>query len=218
MTIHAALRIKRQLVANVDKHQTATDAFGNEYNVDRAYTLVLHREFQFHELLDKKGYRYKPGTKKELFVPDTNVDDLIRVLRTIKGEQLYLFNENDYEIDKTYKGGKERATKIVETKRRQTQDRAKKGIRLPEIKLKLSKKAILELQDMKPEAFALLASFIQDALKPDPVITLPRQTIQQLTQPSPPPTAIQQVVRQIPRRSARIAKANPRRSARLNSR
>ena len=137
MTIHAALRVKRQLVANVDKHRTMTDFAGNEVNqTSGSYTLVLHREFQFHEALDKKDYRYKPGTKKELFVPDTNVEDLIRVLRTIKGEQLYLFTENDYEIDTTYRGGKERATKVIETKRRETHERAKKGIRLPQITLR----------------------------------------------------------------------------------
>ena len=79
--IYAALRIKKQLVAN-NAHKTSTDYTGRVFNVTKGnQTLVREREMQFHDALDKKGMRWQSDKKNELFVPGLGgVENLIEVI------------------------------------------------------------------------------------------------------------------------------------------
>ena len=219
--IWAALRVKKQLVADPKKHRTATDVLGQEYNVDRgSYTLVLAREAEMHALLDAKDFRHKKDTKKELFVPTQSVQQLIAIMRKIKGEEMFVFDENNIIKDTKYRGGSENQIKVIQTNVRSTQDRDSKTSYVPTITLKLNKKAIEELQMMKPESFAQLADYILDVLEPEEIVRLSKNTVQELRQQTP--AAVERVVNVVQRvaplrRSARLARVNTRRSARLNS-
>ena len=68
--------------------------------------LVLQREREFHAALDAKGLRWDKDRTNELFVPKKSVNELISTLRTIKGEEMYLFTEDTITEDRSYKGGK----------------------------------------------------------------------------------------------------------------
>ena len=63
-------------------------------------------------------------------------------MRTIRGEDMYLFDSETIREDTTYEGGRERA-ELVMTKRRELPPRAAATeVSAPTIILKLSKKAI----------------------------------------------------------------------------
>ena len=107
-TIYAALRVKRQLVAD-STQRTGKDSEGNIYNIDRGnYTLVLAREKAFHSELDKRGLRWDKERKNELFVPRKSVDELIGAMRTIQGQEMYLFKGDTIVEDTSYRGGRRR--------------------------------------------------------------------------------------------------------------
>lgn len=153
--IYAALRIERQLVAQGNE-RTSTDVDGNVFNVNKGNkTLVLAREKQFHIELDKKGYRRSPpkGNEKgkELFTPKSgnetdDVKKLIDVLRTIKGEELFLFTKNEVYIDQFYKDTPKvdpKVTQVVETQQRRTAV----DERTPtDVRIKLSKESLEQLR------------------------------------------------------------------------
>ena len=104
--IYAALRIKKQLVA-LQNQRTGTDFAGNVFNIDRGnQTLVAAREKLMHERMDQRGLRWDNNKKNELFVPRKRVQELISVMRTIPGEEMYLFDKNSIVEDVAYRGGR----------------------------------------------------------------------------------------------------------------
>eukprot|EP00966_Prymnesium_polylepis_P196925 4563396-Prymnesium_polylepis.1 len=76
--IYAALRVPKKLVAE-PRDRTSEDSFGNVYIVDRANTLALVRERDYHAELDRRGLRYQKG--RELFETN-NVENIISAMRT----------------------------------------------------------------------------------------------------------------------------------------
>ena len=109
-TLYAALRIKKQLVARPGQ-RIGIDTHGEQYNIDRGnQTLVLQREKEMHEEMDRRGLRWQNDTKNELFAPRKSVEELIAAMRTIRGEDLYLFHSETIREDLTYTGGQERPT------------------------------------------------------------------------------------------------------------
>ena len=166
--IHAALRVKRQLVAN-PKHRTSTDFTGRVYNITKGqHTLVLEREAEFHQELDKKGLRWRADKQNELFVPEQRgVIDLIESLRTIQGEELHLFETEDIILDTTYTGGVVRTQKdggtVIDTGPRQLPPRPGKD-QTPTIKIKLSKDAIEILRRNDPAKYNILLDIVKAAI------------------------------------------------------
>ena len=194
--IHACLRIKRQLVAN-PSHRTAVDFSGNTYNIDRGnHTLVLERESQLHQELDKRGLRWKPELRNELFVPGAGgVKNLITQMRTIQGEDMHLFTAEDIIDDDTYTGGraKRSAPVIINTGPRQLPPRDGKD-QVPTLLIKLNKKGIDDLRGNNPKKYELLLSIVKLAIEQEsgatpsppsaPAAPTPNTTF---TPPPPPP-------------------------------
>ena len=163
--------------------------------------LVLQREREFHAALDAKGLRWDKDRTNELFVPKKSVNELISTLRTIKGEEMYLFTEDTITEDRSYKGGKKAPpVRIIETQSRQLPGREKKDT-TPTIRLKLSKAAIHELEKMEPRQFALLADFVMDLMKPPEKMKVARNLIDDLKKGEP--AAVREVVKAV-RRSPRL--------------
>jgi hypothetical protein len=184
--IFAALRIKKQLVAR-NHQRVGTDFVGNTFNIDRGnQTRVLAMEALMHDRMDKRGLRWRSDKKNELFVPRRNVDELIAVMRTIPGEEMYLFTEDKFVQDDAYRGGRSRGDNDIQamTSVRQQPDRINKDTQ-PTITLKLSRKAIEELQNSEPERYKELVSIISTVsnLQKEP-------TIRETNPTSPPPTEI----------------------------
>ena len=187
--IFAALRVKRQLVAN-PQHRTNTDFTGRVYNITKGqHTLVLEREMQFHQELDKRGYRWQKEKRNELFVPgNQGVDALISTLRTIQGEEMYLFDEDTIIEDHTYRGGRERrgAPVILETGERQQPHREGKD-QTPTIKIKLNREAIEALRSKDPYKHQLLMSIVKAAMAKDVTPSAPDPSPPTNFTPAPPP-------------------------------
>ena len=145
--IYAALRIKKQLVA-LQHQRTGTDFAGNVFNIDRGnQTLVAAREKLMHERMDQRGLRWDDNKKNELFVPRKSVQELISVMRTIPGEEMFLFDKNSIIDDTAYRGGRlgTSTVKALTTTRAQPDRELKDSA--PTITLKLSRKAIEEFSD-----------------------------------------------------------------------
>ena len=158
--LYAALRIRKQLVARPGQ-RVGVDSFGAQYNIDRGnQTLVLQREAEMHSEMDKRGLRWQKDKKNELFAPRKSVKELIDAMRTIRGEDMYLFDSETIREDTTYDGGRDRL-ELVMTQRRELPPRAAATeISAPTITLKLSKKAIEELQLLDPVKLAKLVDII----------------------------------------------------------
>ena len=193
-TLYAALRIKKQLIARPGQ-RVGVDSFGAQYNIDRGnQTLVLQREAEMHSEMDKRGLRWQKDKKNELFAPRKSVKELIDAMRTIRGEDMYLFDSETIREDTTYDGGRDRL-ELVMTQRRELPPRAAATeISAPTITLKLSKKAIEELQLLDPVKLAKLVDIIDavtgrgapqkpqaPAQNPPPPVPIPQPP------PAPPP-------------------------------
>jgi len=173
------------------------DFSGNIYNIDRGnHTLVLERESQLHSELDKRGYRWKPELRNELFVPGPKgVDELIAMMRTIQGEDMHLFTAEDYVLDTTYTGGRARrgAPVIINTGPRQLPPRDGKD-QVPTLLIKLNKKGIDDLRGNNPKKYELLQTIVKLAIEQEngatpsppaaPAAPTPNTTF---TPPPPPP-------------------------------
>ena len=173
--IHAALRIKQQLVATA-QDRTATDAAGNLFNVDRgSKTLVLAREKEFHAALDRRGYRRPGEIGKELFKANS-VRELIAVLRQIRGEELYLFTSDSITEDTRYNKGKAQPTDVLETQARTTQPRERKE---PTVTVRLSKQALEQLRSSNQGQFDKLVELVLQLVPNRTVETVrvPKQVI-----------------------------------------
>jgi len=240
--IHACLRVKKQLVSTQNQ-RTATDFAGNTYNVDRGnYTLVRAMESLMHDRMDARGLRWKSDKKNELFVPKKSVDELIAVMRTIPGEEMYIFGEDSITTDDTYRGGRADDRIKTDTQVRTLPFReVASELKTPSITLRLSKKAIEDLRSGNPKRYESLIDIIKavSGLKeagviskprpppptpptsppPPTILKLPPATIAALTSQGPPEArarAISKVVQAIPRLTRSQTKAaHPRRSARL---
>ena len=193
-TLYAALRIKKQLIARPGQ-RVGVDSFGTQYNIDRGnQTLVLQREAEMHSEMDKRGLRWQKDKKNELFAPRKSVKELIDAMRTIRGEDMYLFDSETIREDTTYDGGRDRLELVMTQKRELPPRAAATEISAPTITLKLSKKAIEELQLLDPVKLARLVDII-DAVtgrgapqKPQvPPQNPPPPPIPQ-PPPAPPPT------------------------------
>lgn len=191
--IYACLRVKRQLVAT-SSQRTGTDAFGNQFNIDRGnMVLVLAREAQMHAEMDRRGLRWKDDRKNELFVPGPRgVKELISAMRTIQGEEMYLFDETSITEDPAYRGGRSQArggTNLINTQARALPVRqAATEIRTPSITVKLSKKDIETLMEQNPERFDTLVDIIRAVLKAKKALETPPTPPAPTPPPTPPPT------------------------------
>ena len=215
--IFAALRVKRALVAEIDRHRTGEDSAGNVYNIDRGgHTLVLAREREFHNELDRRGYRWQTDKRNELFVPRRNVQELIAALRTVKGETMYLmFADGSVLEDESYRGGSRRETVTVQpTAPRQVQDRE---VRVPSLTIRLSKDSVDQLRSSNPQTFARLLNIMQTYDEDAKRVETMRMSATDIercrryfkSEPSPPKPAsapAQPAQPPQPRRSARLAR------------
>ena len=179
-TLYAALRIKAAQVATIDQ-RTGEDSEGNVYGINRAnQTLIEVRERQFHEELTRRGLRYDPSTKNELF--RGNREQLEAALRTIKGEQLYLFTETGWVEDARYKGGsrtQQRIT-ITETQPRQIQSRE---VKAPSLTITLSKAYLQQLRSGNPLIFQRLINLVSEfdeQQKNTTTVTAPKQVVEEI--------------------------------------
>ena len=193
-TLYAALRIKKQLIARPGQ-RVGVDSFGTQYNIDRGnQTLVLQREAEMHSEMDKRGLRWQKDKKNELFAPRKSVKELIDAMRTIRGEDMYLFDSETIREDTTYDGGRDRLELVMTQKRELSPRAAATEISAPTITLKLSKKAIEELQLLDPVKLAKLVDIIDavtgrgapqkpqaPAQNPPPPVPIPQPP------PAPPP-------------------------------
>ena len=158
--LYAALRIRKQLIARPGQ-RVGVDSFGAQYNIDRGnQTLVLQREAEMHAEMDNRGLRWQNDKKNELFVPRKGVHELIDAMRTIRGEDMYLFDSETIREDTTYKGGRERVGLVLTKKRELPPRAAATEVSAPTITLKLSKKAIEELQLLDPVKLAKLVDIV----------------------------------------------------------
>ena len=159
--IYACLRVKRQLVAS-QSQRVSTDFAGNVFNVDRGnYTLVRARESLMHDRMDARGLRWKSDKKNELFVPKKSVEELIAVMRTIPGEEMYLFNEDSIETDDAYRGGRADDRVKGDTQVRTLPFReVASELKTPSITIKLSKRAIEDLRNGNPKRYESLVDII----------------------------------------------------------
>ena len=192
--LYAALRIRKQLVARPGQ-RVGVDSFGTQYNIDRGnQTLVLQREAEMHAEMDKRGLRWQKDKKNELFAPRKSVKELIDAMRTIRGEDMYLFDSETIREDTTYDGGRDRLELVMTQKRELPPRAAATEISAPTITLKLSKKAIEELQLLDPVKLAKLVDIIDavtgrgapqkpqaPAQNPPPPVPIPQPP------PAPPP-------------------------------
>jgi len=238
-TIYAALRIKAQLVAKPDQ-RLGTDYLGNAININQAnQTLVRIRERDFHDVLDSRGLRWDRERKNELFVPGKKgVIELIAAMRQVKGEEMYIFSEDGFVQDAFYRGGSERrATTVTNTFQKQMQPReAAFEARAATITIRLTPKAIQELQGESPAKFAQLIRIIDEVYKrpvstttttktPATTIRVPRTQVQNILNGDAQQKAaaidnlVERVIdKPVPRvtRSQTQRQNAPRRSARLN--
>ena len=206
--IYAALRIRKQLVAE-NTQRTAVDSQGNTYNIDRGnQTLVLSREKEFHQELDRRGLRWRNDRKNELFVPRSKVEELIATMRTIRGEQMYLFDKSLIAEDEKYRGGSRQERVVVtETAPREQPDRT---ARVPSITVRLSKQAIDQLRAADPNHFQQLLNIIRqyDEERKTTTVTLPRADIQDIRDQTPRGVNLTRGIEQVLRRSPRLAQKN----------
>lgn len=183
-TLYAALRIRKQLVAHPGQ-RVGGDMFGGQYNIDRGnQTLVLQRESEMHAEMDRRGLRWRGDKKNELFTPHKNVNELIGVMRTIRGEEMYLFDAETIREDSAYRGGRERVQLVTTTRRALPLRDAAVETSAPAITLKLSKRAVEELKAHDPVKLAKLVEIVDAVLGRERVreetIRVPPQTVQML--------------------------------------
>lgn len=211
-TIYAALRVKKQLVA--DKSQrTGEDSQGNIYNVDRGnYTLVLHREKEFHAELDRRGLRWNKDRKNELFVPKKGVGELVSCMRDVRGEEMFLFKNNSILEDTSYTGGTRRElVTITETTARTQPDRV---ARSPSVTIRLSKASLDQLRSGSPNHFEQLLNIFREYLQEEKAKTKSTSTVtvqmdsddvQDVRNQTARGVAITKGIQQMVRRSPRLA-------------
>ena len=167
--IVAALRVKSALV-HENKDRVGKDFTGTTYNISRpTRTLVLTREKEFHSVLDQRGFRMNVKgergllvpTKRELFKPRRNSEDLIAGLRQIKGEELYLMSEGGIKSDDAYRGGSRHvrgAVQVHENFKRSVQDR---NVKIPTLTIRLNKESVDQLRKSNKLQFEKLLSIMQ---------------------------------------------------------
>ena len=186
--LYAALRIRKQLIARPGQ-RVGVDSFGAQYNIDRGnQTLVLQREAEMHAEMDKRGMWWESDKKNELFVPHKSVHELIDAMRTIRGEDMYLFDSETIREDTTYQGGRDRVD-LVLTKRRELPPRAAATeVSAPTITLKLSKKAIEELKLLDAVKLAKLVDIVDAVLGREKAKPEPPKEVTAPPSPLPPPS------------------------------
>jgi hypothetical protein len=194
--IHAALRVRQRLVARVGD-RVEGDSAGNSYAVNRNnFTEVLFKEAIFHQRLDAKGYRWMKDRRNELFQPQSSTNQLVDVLRTVEGIEMYLLEpQKEPYLDPRYDGGtavtaqESQQIQMRITEPRQTPMRtASSTARAPQISIRLSKEAIAELQKNNPTKYALLVQIVRAAIGTPPVPERPKVVTTPPTQrPNPNP-------------------------------
>ena len=145
--IYAALRIRKQLVAK-QSHRLGTDFVGNQFNANHGnFTLVRAREADMHAEMDRRGLRWDKNRKNELFVPKQSVQELIAVMRTIPGEEMFLFDQETIKEDPNYRWNRirtgARISNVIETQYRRLPVRdTTLDQRAPTVVIKLTKQEI----------------------------------------------------------------------------
>lgn len=164
--IHAALRIREQLVAKPGA-RLEEDAEGGTYSATaRAnFTLVELREMEYHQALDEKGLRWQKDRRNELFVPrNGDVNDIIDALRTVKGEEMFLFSKNKIREDPLYDPSKAIVRQVVTQTHAREQPRRTIAIerKAPVLELRLNRESIETLRNNNPSRFSILLQLIKD--------------------------------------------------------
>jgi hypothetical protein len=178
--------------------------------------------------LDRRGLRYQTG--RELFQTN-NVENIIAAMRTVRGIEMYTFDEKGPKFDEKYKGGtrRERIT-ITETQPRQLPQRESKA---PSLTITLSKEFLHQLRSGNPLIFQKLINLVSEfdeEKKKTTTVRAPAKVVEELRKDSDTGRQIlDAVINQQPtRRSPRLAELNDdttqatieaprlRRSARLN--
>ena len=186
--LYAALRIRKQLIARPGQ-RVGVDSFGAQYNIDRGnQTLVLQREAEMHAEMDKRGLRWQQDKRNELFAPRKGVKELIDAMRTIRGEDMYLFDSETIREDTTYKGGHDRVDLVLTKKRELPPRAAATEVSAPTITLKLSKKAIEELKLLDPVKLAKLVDIVDAVLGREKTKPEPPKEVAAPPAPVPPPS------------------------------
>lgn len=188
-TIYAALRVKRQLVAKPGA-RVEQDATGGAYSASgRAnFTLVELREMEFHAALDERDLRWQKDRRNELFQAKKSIDELIVAMRTVKGEEMYLFSATKIREDPNYDPDEAIVRQVaMETQTRQQPGRtAAIERKAPVIRLRLNKAAIEELRGDHPIQYKSLIDLVKqvESLVDKPTLTAPSLPP---IQPKPPP-------------------------------
>ena len=176
--IHAALTIPRQLIAGFSD-RVEEDSQGNLYNVTRPNrVLVLQREAELHEELDRRGFRWDRDRNKELFTPN-NVNELISAMRTIEGMEMYVFNSRRAILDEKYKGGRNRLVTYLETAQRKNPTRPGRDD-APVITIKLSKEALQQLKSKNIVKYDALIELVLEAVKSDKQVETKKRSKKQI--------------------------------------
>ena len=94
-------------------------------------------------------------------MPKKSVEELIAVMRTIPGEEMYLFNEDSIETDDAYRGGRADDRVKGDTQVRTLPFReVASELKTPSITIKLSKRAIEDLRNGNPKRYESLVDII----------------------------------------------------------
>ena len=195
-TIYAALRIKKQLVAKPGS-RVETDAAGGAYSATgRAnFTLVELREMEFHQALDEKGLRWQKDKRNELFQPKQSVFELVDALRSVRGEELYLFSANKIREDPKYDPEKAVVREITTETQVRQQPRRTVAVerKAPVITVRLNKETIEQLRSEEPIRYKTLVDLIKlvanltEKPKATTVIPPPAPATIAVPAPAPPP-------------------------------
>jgi hypothetical protein len=123
-----------------------------------------------HAEMDRRKLRWKDDDgktrKNELFVPKRHVDELISCMRTIKGIEMYLFNEDGPYLDHAYRGGSRTKDTTTITEVRTLPSRTSTtDTKAPVLNIRLSKANIELLRSDNPQKFALLLTLVRGLKK-----------------------------------------------------
>ena len=222
--IHAALRIKKQQVAEKGVDRVETDAWGTTYNMDRGnLPLVRVREKEFHAQLTRKGKRWNDALKNELFTGP--VRGLIDAMRTVKGEEMFLFTQSTVVSDMAYRGGSSNPISVTETAPRANQNRSSGGYRDPSITVRLNKASIDQLRASNHVQFHMLLDIIEEYDEfcrdedppPKQVVTASASDINRIRTDPKTAAAVATAVTKRPTRASPRLQKQLRRSSRLQN-
>jgi hypothetical protein len=106
------------------------------------------------------GFTWLLGLKNELFNGPTK--DLIDAMRTVEGQEMFLFSKDNVVSDMAYRGGSRNPITVTETAPRANQNRSSGGYRDPSITVRLNKASIDQLRASNHVQFHMLLDIIEE--------------------------------------------------------